>query len=33
MDILDNSGLGNDAWLIRTLAAVGQSRWFQSTGG
>jgi hypothetical protein len=33
MDILDNSGLGNDAWLIRTLAAVGQSRGFQSTGG
>jgi hypothetical protein len=30
MDILDNSGLGNDAWLIRTLAAVSQSRGFQS---
>jgi hypothetical protein len=26
LDILDGSGLGNDAWLIRTLAAVGQSR-------
>jgi hypothetical protein len=32
LDILDNTGLGNDAWLIRTLAAVGQGSTARSLG-
>jgi hypothetical protein len=32
LDILDCTGLGNDAWLIRTLAAVGQGRTAQPAG-